>query len=84
MRDFSQILKKKKLDSTTLSFQISLLQTPPAPPASPTPPAPPESSAPTGEAQAYIQIFIPDYCGFRLEQQLLGQRLIVFVCSEPL
>ena len=61
------------------SFQISLLQTPPGPPA---PPAPPASLVPTGEAQACILIFIPDYGCFRLEQQLLGQKLRVFVCSE--
>ena len=47
-------------------------------------PAPSASPVPTGEAQAYILIFIPDYGSFRLEQQLLGQKLGVFVCSELL
>ena len=61
------------------SFQIYLLQTPPAPSA---PPAPPASPAPTGEAQAYILIFIPDYGCFILEQQVLGKKRRVFVCSE--
>ena len=53
-------------------LQISLLQTPPAPPAPSVPPAPPSSSSPTGEAQTYILVFIPDCGCFRLEQQLLG------------
>ena len=60
-------------------FQKFLLQTSPAPSA---PPAPPASSAPRGEAQALILIFIPDYGCFRLEQQLLGHKLRVLVCSE--
>ena len=69
------------------AFQISFLQTPPdppAPPAPPTPTAPPASPVPTGEALAYILVFIPDYGCFRLKQQLLGRKLIVFVCSELL
>ena len=45
----------KMIGDSTLSN--NLLQTPPAPPAPP---------APTGEAQAYIVIFIPDYGCFRL------------------
>ena len=68
-------------------FQISVLQTPPAPPAPQLPPAPsaPQASpAPTGGAQAYIPIFIPDYGCFRLEHQVLGQKLRVFVCIELL
>ena len=66
-------------------FQISLLQTLPAPPVPPVPPAqpaPPASPEPTGEAQTYILIFIQIYGCFRLEKQLMGQKLRVFVCSE--
>ena len=65
-------------------FQFFFLQTPPAPPAPPSPPGPQASPAPTGEAQAYIPIFIQDYGCFRLEQQLLRQKLILLVCSELL
>ena len=63
-------------------FQNSFLQTPPAPPEPPAPPAPPASPAPTGEAQACIVIFIPDYCCFIFAELLLGPKLRVFVCSE--
>ena len=40
--------------------------------------------APTVKALAYILIFIPDFGCFRLKQQLLRQKLRVFVCSELL
>ena len=56
----------------------------PAPPAPSGPPAPPKFSSPTGEAETYILVFIPDCGCFRLDQQLLGQKLRVFVCSELL
>ena len=56
-------------------------KTPPAPSAPPAQPAPPASPEP---AQAYTLIFIPAYGCFRLEQQLLEQKLRVFVCSELL
>ena len=65
-------------------FKIYLLQTPPAPSAPPAPPAPPASHAQTGEAKAYILICIPDYGCFRWDQQLLGQKPRIFVCSELL
>ena len=65
-------------------FQISLLQTPPALPAPSGPLAPPSSSSPTWEALTYILVFISDFRCFRLEQQHLGQKLRVFVCSEIL
>ena len=63
---------------------MNLLQTSPAPSAPPATAAPPAPPAPTGEAQADILIFIPGYGSFRLEQQLMGQKLRVFVCSELL
>jgi hypothetical protein len=62
-------------------FQISFLESPPAPPG---PSGPPASSSPTGEAQTYFLVFIPDCGCFRLEQQLLGQKLRVFIYSELL
>ena len=63
---------------------MSLLQTPTASPAPLGPPAPPASPAPTGGAQAFIFVFIPDYGCIGLEQQLLLQKLRVFGCSELL
>ena len=63
---------------------MNLLKTSPAPSAPPAIAAPPASPAPTGEAQAYILVFIPEYGSFRLEQQPMVQKLRVFVCSELL
>ena len=55
----SIIFPPKKLEIQP--FEIYLLQTPPAPSEPPAPPAPPASPAQTGEAQAYILTFIPDW-----------------------
>ena len=56
--DWSQVFS---LLNGTYPLKTFLLQAPPAPPAPPAQPAPPESSAPTGEARAYIAIFIEDW-----------------------
>ena len=74
--------ENENFEKNTFPYQISTLQAPPAPPAPPAQPARPASPAPTGEAQAYCVIFIPNYGCNRLAEQLLGQKLKVFVSSE--
>ena len=76
-----KIPKKVLGDLTLLNIP---LQTSMGPPSQPTAPAPPAYPVPAGEAQTYILIFNPDYGCFRLEQQILGQKLRVFVCSKLL
>ena len=78
----AKAMRVEKITKEKNFLYISFLQASPAPPAPPSPPAPLAPPMSIEDAQAYIFIFIPVHYSFRLAEQLLGQKLMVFVCSE--